>query len=143
MASIKTLQAFTAYVDDELQSFAYNTVYDVDSELASEFIDEGLAESYGGGGGGDFSIATMTISVGADNSLTVRGALAVEQGGVGASIAGDQYTESGTAEIILYKGMAVVELSTNDTIDVSGAIEFMNDSYVVTGDCTVTVSGGK
>lgn len=144
MASIKTLQAFTISVDGELESFAYNTVYDVDADMASELIDEGLAESYGGGGGGDFSIATMTISVGADNSLTVRGALAVEQGGVGASIAGDdQYTESGTAEIILYKGMAVVELSTSDTIDVSGDIKFMNDSYVVTGDCTVTVSGGK
>lgn len=144
MASIKTLQAFTVSIDGELQSFAYNTVYDVDADMASELIDEGLAESYGGGGGGDFSIATMTVSVESGTSVGVTGAMKAENGEFAYTRFDAQVNADSTIDIIMCQGNAMVQISSADTVAVSGNIQLIEDTmYAVSGDCTVTVTGGR
>lgn len=141
MASIKTLQAFTISVDGELESFAYNTVYDVDSDMASELIDEGLAESYGGGGG-DFTVATMTVSVESGLSVEIKGAMQKESDGQGYTAYYDYVETDSVINIIMYGNGAMVELGSGNTLNVSGNIQFVDDSvYAVTGDCTVSVTG--
>lgn len=141
MASIKTLQAFTISVDGELESFAYNTVYDVDSDMASELIEEGLAESYGGGGG-DFTVATMTVSVESGLSVEITGAMQKESDGQGYTAYYDYVETDSVINIIMYGNGAMVELGSENTLNVSGNIQFVEDSvYAVTGDCTVSVTG--
>ena len=141
MASIKTLQAFTISVDGELESFAYNTVYDVDSDMASELIEEGLAESYGGGGG-DFTVATMTVSVESGLSVEIKGAMQKESDGQGYTAYYDYVETDSVINIIMYGNGAMVELGSGNTLNVSGNIQFVDDSvYAVTGDCTVSVTG--
>ena len=105
--------------------------------LFRENLIEGVTSKSEGGGGGesDFSIATLTFTNG--------------EGGVIGSVIAEVDNRSSynafdnTIKIILYKGQALIEI--DGTIEsTSGNIEDLGrDGWLVTGDCTVTVSGGS
>lgn len=93
-----------------------------------------ILEPQSGGGESDLSIATLTFTNGEGSVL---GAIADD---------GDNRSINNSfgdiIKIILYKGQALIEI--DGTIEsTSGNIEDLGkEGWLVTGDCTVTVSGG-
>lgn len=99
-------------------------------------------EEAGGGGSSDFSTANVTVVYpsGVTNA-TVWGAFRFSASGIDASI--PSVTTSGDYGMILYKGGGIVmfTLGTGRSVTVSGNAEDMgDDSYLITGDCTITIS---
>lgn len=97
-----------------------------------------LSGGGGGGGGGDsdFSTATVTIVGGTVNcglpylinDFGLQGIFVIPQG----------YPE-GSHTIALWHGACIVEIQGN--LSVSGSIEdFGGGMYLITGDCTITIS---
>ena len=99
-----------------------------------------MLDSFAGGGGGssDFSTAKLTLTNPSDYTLMVP--VSIESGGMSASMG--FVNSSGTFDVILYKGMAVLVDNNNLTLQLSGNIEIMvqNFMYTITGDCTITIS---
>ena len=110
-----------------------------------DFLSIAGYETPGGGGGGssDFSTATFTI-IGGSTNATVP--MCVDLTGQGApfdyalqSIA--MTCEEGTYTIALYKGAALVEITSEGEITLNGDIQEVGAPiYAITGDCTITVS---
>ena len=90
------------------------------------------------GGGGDFSIVTMTLetdtSIAApfiQTSLTNPSFDYIESGG-------ETLKSAGAYNIVLYKGKAIVFISGED-IQITGEIESIDEyTYIVTGNCNIT-----
>lgn len=107
-------------------------------------------KSAGGGGGSDLSIAeiTLTAEQGEDLGGTVGAAVITydEYFDISSTYIDKSFSGGDTAviQIVLYKGKAIARISTYDenaVIETSGGIEHLEDIwYLVTGDCTVTVS---
>ena len=94
----------------------------------------------GGGGSSDFSTASVTVSM-TSGQLALAWTL---------SDGGDEFTfpyvaESGTYDVILYKGTALGEYHGNggEVIDVSGDIEQSGPVLFITGNGTITISAGE
>ena len=90
--------------------------------------------SGGGGGGGssDFSTALLTVT----GSSEVEFICPVTNG----DIADTRIYEAGTYEVILYKGSAYFYVYEGNIASVSGNIEQSGKRYIITGDCTITIS---
>lgn len=104
-----------------------------------------LSGGGGGGGGGDsdFSTAQVTVTNNQTANLTLHIPNADDLEGTPFSPAslGDIYVESGqtiTTTAILYKGKSM--LSAIPSATVSGNIETVYGQWVISGDCTITIS---
>lgn len=110
-------------------------------------IDEttGTVYEIGGGGGGgesDFSTATVTLT-NADEAELILPIMyeqgAIEDGSPATIVCKNMILPSGTYTVPLYKGALFVEIPYNVTT--TGNIEATyEDNYLITGDCTITVS---
>lgn len=97
----------------------------------------------GGGGGGDLTTATLTFN----GSAYIQAPMCLDIRESGAPIDyalipfDDEYS-SGSYTIALYKGAAVIMVTmVGGTITASGNIqEIDTGTYLVTGDCTITVA---
>lgn len=116
-------------------------------------IEQGIANA-SGGGGGNFSVAQVTIINNTNTMVDYYAPLAAEQGvydddspalcfGVQGGLVNGEDTFAFTT--VLYKGTAVLTFGSVDIsqISLAGAISpIWEDSleYYVTGDCTITIS---
>lgn len=92
-----------------------------------------------GGGSSDFSTAEVTLTI-STLGLTLDMANIVEQEGEEFSVFNAQ--ESGVYKVILYKGSAIAHSSYITAT--SGSIASMGGNlYLITGDCTITISSNK
>lgn len=105
------------------------SIKNLNTLLGEQLLDGGGS---GGGGESDFSIATLTF-INGDGS--VLGALAND---VDNRSTGNMFNN--IIKIILYKGQALIEI--DGTVEsTSGDIEDLGrDGWLVTGDCTITIS---
>ena len=102
-------------------------------------------EAGGGGGSSDFSTAELTFVLASGKTAQftcptyqIEGDRGMALGNNGARIGNVNFS------VILCKGNAMLELTqyTSDSnISTSGDIEDIgNDTYIITGDCTITIS---
>ena len=116
-----------------------------DNIVNEEIYQDGeWVEQGGGGGGGD--IATITIVNNTDFNWTLKGAFAISQGGMTASyyeIDSNVFPiEGGDYGVFLYGGHAIVTLipDAHHHVEWSGDAAPSGGGYLVTGDCTVTLT---
>ena len=96
----------------------------------------------GGGGESDFSLATMTIA-GEFDSATLNIPTVLNNGGTDCAVGGEMPISTGeTYHVILYKGVGFVYFSYELNYTVSGDAEITDSMIKVTGDFTLTISGG-
>lgn len=108
------------------------------ADLFDIAIAEKLAGGGGGGGSSDFSTATITV-VGKLNAA-IPYVMTTEMGAPFDTLVSVQQTIQGGVQVPLYKGALIIEILV-DGVTVSGNIENLGDSmYLITGDCTITVS---
>lgn len=107
-------------------------------------IARALSSGGGGGGGGDLSTAKVTIG---DDRVSfvicTCDDIPPEYGlPVGGVVAVTDNTGAGVYNVPLYKGGAVGTFNTfSGTLVTSGDItELGEDAYLITGDCTITIS---
>ena len=113
-----------------------NKVY----EKAGEVYNKVTVNVEGGGGGGDFSTAEVTINI-ADGGIPpfpVAGMPRVEADCISSKVQ-MQETTSATYAVPLYKGKIVTALLFLDIVAYTGNITFGDDVFTITGDCTITV----
>lgn len=143
---IKALEALTIRdaSTGKLTSIAHGTVAEVDSTVGNELITEGLAEEYSSGGGGssDFSTAELIFSKSGGVAGNLIVPWVVDDGEYNSAL-GD-VVESGTYNIILYRGNAYATFIQYGTgpfnIAGTGDIEIDGTDMYITGDCTITIS---
>lgn len=107
-----------------------------------DFLSIAGYETPGGGGGGESDLSTAELTI------TFEGEWCPLQfacAGDNASWPGgppSPFTSGSTAKVILYKGKAVTFLGTG-TATTTGDIEYdaIEEAYIITGDCTMTVTG--
>ena len=106
---------------------------------------KGMLNAEGGGGSSDFSTATMTVVNNSDGSLSVECPFIIDMGEfeIPLAIISVDPHDTSVWDIILYKGKTGAVTVTSG-VTVSGNITDMGEgSYLVTGDCTITISGGR
>ena len=146
MKKIKALVSFV-YIgaNGSITSYAGGQVYEVANEIATQMISIGYAEEYseGGGGSSDFSTATMTVN-GNFTQSDLFMVPVIEKDPNNEDIAFPQLQSgNSTYTVILYKGRSTLMFmgSQARTITVSGNIETAAEGvYIITGDCTITIS---
>lgn len=101
---------------------------------------------YGGGsGGGDLSIANVTVEDPNEYSIEVRGAYVAladfiyDYDRTDTQLFSDEFE---TRQVIMYKGVAMMHfaLESGENIEIEGDAEQNNNFVKVTGDCTITIS---
>lgn len=113
-------------------------------EQKTEVYQNGAWVEQGGGGGGD--IATITIVNETNFNWTLKGAFAISQGGMSASyyeIDSNVFPiEGGDYGVFLYEGQAIVTLipDAHHHVEWSGNVTSSGGGYLVTGDCSVTLT---
>ena len=92
---------------------------------------------YVGGGGGDFSIAQLTLHYSGEHAVIAANII-----DAGEQSCSNGLVEDGTFDIILYKGKAVLNWDTFDNLTInSGAAEIVEAGTVlITGNCVITVT---
>lgn len=106
----------------------------------SEMVEK-LANVAGGGGGGDFSTATVTFVDTDENGWQFQGPFL----GTDMIIPFVFSDKANTQTAVLYKGLAVLECQDNETFTISGNAEkdeLRPPRIYVTGDCTITLPSG-
>lgn len=94
-------------------------------------IEDGIANA---SGSSDFTTANVTLT---GSSTSMELPLVYEDAGGAGIICPARTYEAGTYEIVLYKGMTIVEITAEITVE--GNIEQLDDGiYQITGDCTIT-----
>lgn len=95
----------------------------------------------GGGGDSDYSGANITITFEGE-WCPLQFACATDNGSIPGG-APDSFVSGDTATIMLYKGKAIAFLSSGTVTSTTGDIEYDadNDWYLVTGDCSIAVTG--
>ena len=98
-------------------------------------IEQGIAN---GGGSSDFSTATVTM-VGTTPDVEFQ-CVSVDENGMVPTIYFS--TGSGTATVVLYQGRASLVNYNEYEMSISGDIVYDTamDEYIITGDCTITIS---
>lgn len=99
-------------------------------------IEQGIANA--GGGSSDFSTAKLTYS-------------GIEQIYISRIYADGDNTlvtpiiaDPGTYDVVLYNGVAYGDLDrVLGNVSVDGAIEYDDGGVIITGDCTITISGSS
>lgn len=90
-----------------------------------------------GGGGGDFSTATMNIVINDNVDLNISCAFLRRGKIMGGTF---KFSQDTSITIVLYKGTALIDLTDNNlSIYTSGAITSEGSgTYTASGDCTIT-----
>ncbi len=103
-----------------------------------DFLSIAGYETPGGGGGGDFSAATVEITNSTGSKIDVAIPVCDEEAGtlVRLTLAASY---SGTLVIPLYKGMADLWIDSA-SVTLTGDIEEIGGEIVVTGDGTITIA---
>lgn len=106
-------------------------------------IEQGIANA--GGGSSDFSTAEVTfVNNTADKVLLGAAALVVEEGEHSCVYGRNALANNGSYTFILYKGLNVFTCNNSDqfTVTTSGNITYdsENGTFLITGDCTITIS---
>ena len=118
-----------------------------DNIVKEEVYQNGAWVEQGGGGGGETAKITITNTSG--GGWTLRGALAITMFGISTSISSitpDGETvliTGGQWDVFLYEGNAFVELQpeyAEQQLSISGDVTAMGSGFMVTGDCTFTIS---
>ena len=137
------MNALETAVGEMNMSYTPNTWSDGDILTASKMNALEQAVASGGGGSSDFSTAEVTITLSGEGEVDgLTGAILDTDNNVTVSIM-NQVAEEQTYVIILYKGSAEITLqnvSFGGIVTVSGNITRSYDSYIVTGDGTITIS---
>jgi hypothetical protein len=99
----------------------------------------------GGGGSSDFSTATLTVNDASEAAIIHAAIIFQSETEPTEGTASTFPWWATTCPIILYKGVAVIEVTDipgGYTISTSGSIEDLGSgfAFVVTGDCTITIS---
>lgn len=109
------------------------------ADLFDVVVARKLSGGGGGGGSSDFSTAQVTIS--GDNNADTCLPFCIDQGDMTALFNVRQTYYPGTYEIALWKGASLIEIYNKATVETSGNIEdFGGGMYLITGDCTITIS---
>lgn len=138
------LNTLTTAIGEMDMSYTPKTWHDGDILSAAEMnrIEEAVA-SGGGGGGGDFSTAEVTIIDNTDPNIEhiFNNFIIIEDGELVTSVQTYGGVER-TKTIVLYDNYSHSWIETNDTITVTGDIEYDSDfgDLYITGDCTITIS---
>lgn len=113
----------------------------------TEIIDDLATKNWSGGGGGgggssDFSTATVTFTNTSGNPVGVACAVCSQQDA--ASQGTFPIMESGTMDVILYKGSAIARIEQGSFSVVSGDVTILLDGRAATinGDCTLSIVSG-
>ena len=101
-------------------------------------IEQGIANA--GGGSSDFSTAEVTVVNGGMITLPVTQEADPSQEVPAYLMVVGQMLEAGTYSVPLYKGGLMIDLPIGATV--SGNIQEAGMGYLITGDCTITISGG-
>lgn len=96
-----------------------------------------LAGGGGGGGSSDFSTAQVTL---VNNSSVLESAIVVVVPEYNCLLGEYGEIPSGTYTMPLYKGTLILSTNGLGSVSVSGACEYADDQFIITGDCTITIS---
>ena len=111
----------------------------LDGSASEDFLSIAGYEDPAGGGGGDFTIAEVSLIVEEGATVDIFCAMVDED----RTISESEYTEAGTYTInaVLYKGAALVVMITMDDIEVDDGVKYDDDTgeYSIDGDGTITV----
>lgn len=136
------MNALEQAVGDMNMSYTPNVWSDGDILSADKMnaLEQAVAS---GGGSSDFSTATVTVINNSDAPVQVNAPLAIVNGEYKFS-GFFELVEPGTEilNVVLYFGECT-SLVNESNISVSGNAELDDGYVVVTGDCTITISGGK
>ena len=134
------MNALETAVGDMNMSYTPNTWSDGDILTAAKMNALEQAVASGGGGSSDFDTAEMTIVTESTEQINAPFiAHAPMEPSFDYINAFSQVVPSGTYDVVLYKGNAVIQILNNATV--SGDIEDLSGGmYLVTGDCTITIS---
>lgn len=119
---------------------AVNAEVTTDGTEITKVVNVATGEEYGGGGGGDFSTAEVTIINTSDAELA---------GSMPIVLAGDD-EEMSVGEIpvsfgennytaILYKNCALLIVYDATITDSDGSVTIVGNSAYISGDCTITL----
>lgn len=111
-------------------------VTDIIEDLAANWSGDGG----GGGGSSDFSTATVTFTNTSGNPAGVACAVCSQQDA--ASQGTFPIMESGTMDVILYKGSAIARIEQGSFSVVSGDATISGNTVTINGDCTLSISSG-
>lgn len=120
-----------------------NKVNNVEIQSVDGVIENILVngEPAGGGGGGDFTVANVTITQIGEHYADLSGCCCYTEDDENFSAAFLDYEV--VNKVILYKGSAMVNVNNRQgTITVSGNAVYneSSETIMVTGDCTITIS---
>ena len=133
-----------------------NTEYKLEINEAGEatscYNQDTDTEYIGGGGGGDFSTAVVTMNVTEESgagTTEISNAIVVD-GPVLSTIFPSPTRNMSPVTIVLYKGSSVISISSHREVTAEGNIELDGgedggywDYYAtITGDCTINVTVG-
>lgn len=94
----------------------------------------------GGGGSSDFSTANVTLTIEAGKAQLLLPLITDIPSGA-LSIVSNPPVPTMIVNMPLYKGILnIVPISVTGTVSTSGACEYTNDQFIITGDCTITIS---
>ena len=98
-----------------------------------------IGTSSGGSGSSDFSTATVTIDGDNDSAYAYFTCATYSDDGTYANADGMSGDSVG---VVLYKGVAMCDITCDSSFTTSGNIEYDEDfgGYFITGDCTITIS---
>lgn len=104
-------------------------------------IEQGIANA---GGSSDFSTAQVTITDNTTQGQNIQVPWVIDSQGMQAAggVRGTQGSGSvDSYDIILYKGKCILVCNPFYTVTTSGSVEELDGgSYLITGDCTITIS---
>lgn len=137
--------------DDWIDKGVVNTVAfkSVDGEVQDLLVN---GEPAGGGGGGDFSVAHVTINDPNEYGTRINAPIILSSNqawshefpnipAIGWQFFTDDDTTGWVADIVMYKGTAIMYVNDGDrTATASGSIEVSGGYIKVTGDGSITIS---
>ena len=106
-------------------------------------LDTMLNELSGGSGSSDFTTAELTLDISENNNSQIVVPVVYSQS---PSIIATIITNTGpspahdTIIVPLYKGRLVLTGTIDGIVSVSGDCEYQQGSFLITGDCTITIS---
>lgn len=108
---------------------------DVISAERLNHMEQGI--SNGGGGSSDFSTAEVTV---VNNSSPLEWVAVVAYPEYNLLVGEYDNISSGTYIMPLYKGRLILSTNGSGNVSVSGNCEYADDQFIITGDCTITIS---
>lgn len=96
--------------------------------------------SSGGGGGGDSDFSTAQVTIVNNQSSLELTIVQILPEPYNLILADYVRPTSDTITVPLYKGSIVLTSNGAGNVSVSGACEYADDQFIITGDCTITLA---